>query len=211
MGYLEQSVPGESVQERLIARIVWLILAAPLAVITSLYLTGDWFYGEYVQATGDWATKLLMLAMAITPLRHMFPRAPLLVWLQRQRRFIGVAVFGYAVAHFLAYLFKLGAAERIVSEALEPGMLAGWVALLLFVPLAVTSNDLSVARLGRRWKHLHRLIYVAALLTFLHWILLAFDPIEGFVHAGILFALEVYRLVMRHLDRQGSVTSERNT
>lgn len=193
------------VQERLLARLVWLTLAAPLALITYLYLNGQWFYGEYLQATGDWATKLLILAMAATPLRRIFPRLRLFAWLLRQRRYIGVAVFGYAVAHLLAYLVKLGVGERIISEALEPGMLAGWVALFLFAPLAVTSNNLSVAKLGRRWKQLHRLIYIAAVLTFVHWIIEAFDPFEGYVHACVLLILEAYRLVMNRLSAQSSL------
>lgn len=204
-------MPHSSVQDRLLARLVWLALAVPLAVITYLYLSGQWFYGEYVQTTGDWATKLLILAMAITPLRRMFPRLGWVVWLLRQRRYIGVAVFGYAVAHLLAYLVKLGDGERILSEAIELGMLAGWVALFLFVPLAVTSNDFSVSKLGYRWKYLHRLIYVAAVLTFLHWIMEAFDPFEGYVHAGVLVLLEVYRLVMHYLDKHLSLRTPGNT
>lgn len=198
-------MPNSSVQDRLVARLVWLALAAPLAVITYWYLTGQWFYGEYVQATGDWATKLLILAMAITPLRRTFPKLRLLAWLLRQRRYMGVAVFGYAIAHLLAYMVKLGVGERMIAEALEPGMLAGWVALFLFVPLAVTSNDLSVVKLGRRWKHLHRLIYIAAVLTFAHWIMEAFDPFEGYVHAGVLLILEVYRLTMKYMDSRSSL------
>ncbi len=203
-------MPNSSVQDRLAARLVWLVLAAPLTVITYLYLTGQWSYGEYLQATGDWATKLLILAMALTPLRRMFPKLRMLAWLLRQRRYIGVAAFGYAVAHLLAYMIKLGVGERMIAEALEPGMLAGWVALFLLMPLAVTSNEVSVAQLGRRWKYLHRLIYIAAALTFVHWIIEAFDPFEGYVHAGVLLVLEVYRLMMNHLDRRSSLKTGGN-
>lgn len=192
-------------QDRILDRLVWLALAAPLAVITYLYLAGHWFYGEYIQATGDWATKLLIVAMAVTPLRRLFPNVRLLAWLLGQRRYIGLAAFGYAVAHLIAYVVKVGVGERIVSEALEPGMLAGWVALFLFLPLAVTSNDSSVTKLGLRWKHLHRLVYIAAVLTFMHWIMEAFDPVEGYVHAGVLLILEVYRLSMNYLDRRSSL------
>ncbi len=198
---------NSSEQDQLVARFVWLMLAMPLAVITYLYLTGQWFYGEYLHATGDWATKLLILAMALTPLRRMFPRLGLVAWLLRHRRYIGVAVFGYASAHLLAYLVKLADFERILGEALEPGMLAGWVALILFLPLALTSNDLSVARLGRQWKRLHRLIYLGALVSILHWILEAFDPFEAYLHGGLLVILEAYRLVRQLVDGRSSSKS----
>lgn len=74
-------------------------------------------------------------------------------------------------------------------------MLTGWIAMFIFVALAVTSNNASVRALGKRWKSLHKLVYVAAILTFLHWILTAFDPLTGYIHAAILLGIQALRLV----------------
>ena len=56
------------------------------------------------------------------------------------------------------------------------------------------NRNYSVRKLGRRWNALHRLVYPAAILTFVHWVLVAFDPVSGLVHAGVLVALETYRV-----------------
>lgn len=190
--------------------LLWLVLAAPLASITYTYSAGHLFYGEYLHLTGDWSTKLLILALAVTPLRRMLPHARPIAWLHRQRRYLGVAAFAYALAHVLAYLLRLGVLERILDESLEPGMLAGWVALLILVPLAATSNDWTLTRLGHRWKALHRLVYLAALLTIAHWVVLAFDPLPGFLHAGLLVLLEAYRIAKRRRDRRVAHTEGSN-
>ena len=126
--------------------------------------------------------------------------------LVRQRRYLGVATFAYAVPHLVAYLAKLADTQRIVSEAIEPGMLAGWIAMLVFTALAATSNNAAVHSLGRRWKTLHRWVYAGAILTFVHWILLAFDPLQGYVHAGVLVLVLALRFVRR--DANGSARAK---
>ena len=78
-----------------------------------------------------------------------------------------------------------------------PYLLAGWIALALFVPLAVTSNDISVRRLRRSWKTVHRLVYPAAILVFVHWVLSAFDPTTAWIHVGILAAIEIVRIILQ--------------
>jgi sulfoxide reductase heme-binding subunit YedZ len=117
-------------------------------------------------------------------------------WLARRRRYIGVAAFGYSLLHAVAYLERQGALQRIIAEAAEWGLLTGWVAFFVMLALAATSNDTSVRRLRTRWKWLHRTVYAAAVLTFAHWILTAFDPTAAYVHLGILAALEAARLVL---------------
>ena len=68
---------------------------------------------------------------------------------------------------------------------------------MIFAVLAATSNKLSVRKLGARWKVLHRLVYAGAILTFLHRVMLAFDPVAGYIHAGVLLVLESLRLIRR--------------
>jgi sulfoxide reductase heme-binding subunit YedZ len=91
-------------------------------------------------------------------------------------------------------MVKVGTLAGLLQEAVEPGIWTGWLALLLFLPPAITSNTKSVRRLGKRWAMLHRLVYVAAILTFLHWLLVAFNTIPALIHAAILLILEGYRI-----------------
>jgi sulfoxide reductase heme-binding subunit YedZ len=180
---------------------VSILLALPGAVLTYRYATGATFYGEYVHATGDFAARLLIAALAVTPLRLAFPTAAWTAWLARRRRQIGIAVFGYAVLHAAAYLLRQPAAT-VAADAAEVPMAAGWVAFAGMLALAVTSNDASVRWLRRRWKLLHRSVYVVALLTFAHWIMTAFDPVPGSIHLGVLAALEAARLWLSRAARR---------
>src|SRR5688572_27074138 len=173
---------------------VWLVLALPGAVLTYGYARGGTFYGEYLHATGELGVRLLMLAMAVTPLKVMLPSAAWVQWLARRRRYIGVAAFGYSMLHAVAYLERQPF-DTIVEDAGELALTTGWIALLVMLVLAATSNDTAVRSLRSRWKWLHRTVYAAAVLTFGHWVLTAFDPTAAYVHLGILAALEVLRLL----------------
>jgi sulfoxide reductase heme-binding subunit YedZ len=130
-------------------------------------------------------------------LRRLFPRQAWTAWLLPRRRYLGVAAFAYATLHAAVYVLRLGDLPRIVAEALEAGLLTGWLAFAIFLPLALTSNDASVRKLGPAWKRLHRAVYAAALLSFAHWILVAFDPTSAYVHLGVLAAIETMRFLPR--------------
>lgn len=171
------------------------LLAVPWAWLALQYLTGRLFYGEMVHASGDWAIWCLMAALAVTPLRSLFPRLAWTAWLLARRRYLGVAAFAYAGLHAAVYVLQQGELSRILAEALEAGLLTGWLAFAIFVPLALTSNHASVRKLGRAWKRLHRAVYAAAVLSFAHWILVAFDPTTAYAHVAVLAALETARLV----------------
>ena len=112
----------------------------------------------------------------------------------RRRRDIGLVTFFYALAHTVAYLVQKSDLPLILSEGLEAGLLTGWIAFLVFIALAVTSNDVSVRALGRTWRRLHKTVYVAAILTYLHWVLTAFDPTVGYVHGAVAVVLLLARL-----------------
>jgi sulfoxide reductase heme-binding subunit YedZ len=143
-----------------------------------------------------------MLTMAVTPLRLLFPRANWTAWLVRNRRYFGVAAFGYAVPHLLAYMIRLGVWGDILEDAMDPGLWTGWLAFFIFIPLAITSNNFSMRKLGRNWKLMHRLVYFSAILTFVHWFIVAFDPIPGLIHAAVLLALELLRLGLTYWPRR---------
>ena len=173
---------------------LWVLLSAPLALETYRFLVGTSFYGEYLHFTGDQSARLLIGTLAITPLNLAFPKAGWLRWLLLQRRDIGLVTFLYAFAHVIVYLVNENDFATIVEEAMSPGLWTGWIAFLIFIPLAVTSNNASVRALGQRWKRLHQAVYLAAVLTFVHWILTAFDPTAGIVHFAVLIAILLARL-----------------
>ena len=173
---------------------LWLIAVAPLAWQLWRYLAERIYYGEFLHWTGLQATHLLLLTLAITPVVRALPRLQPFAWLRRHRRDLGLLTFVYAAAHTLVYLLRLADAARIIEEALEPGLLTGWIAMLAFALLAATSNNVSVRHLGKRWHWLHRAVYPAALLTLAHWILTAFDPTTAYIYLGLLLALLALRL-----------------
>jgi sulfoxide reductase heme-binding subunit YedZ len=108
---------------------------------------------------------------------------------------MGVASFAYAALHTIAYLEKKWGADLIVTEGLKPGIATGWLALAIYLVLAITSNNRSVRSLGRSWKTLHRSVYAAAALVFAHWILTAFEPQLAFTVLAALCAVEALRWI----------------
>jgi sulfoxide reductase heme-binding subunit YedZ len=174
--------------------LLWLVLALPAAVMVYGYWRETLVYGEVVHASGETAARLLIVTMAATPFCLMFPGARLPRWLLANRRYLGVASFGYAMLHAVTYLERKADFATIVEEALEVGMWTGWFAFGLMALLAATSNDMSVRLLRRAWKSLHRWVYAAAVLTYLHWALSAFAPAGASIHFGLLALLEAYRI-----------------
>ena len=172
---------------------LWTVLSVLWAALVYRYGANNIVYGEFIHSTGEMSARMMMLAMAVTPLRLLFPGADWTTWLLQRRRYFGVAAFAFASPHLAAYVIRLDPA-RIANEALELGMLTGWAAFAIFMALALTSNDWSVRRLGRRWKTLHRFVYAAAALTFAHWILTAFDPLVGALHLSVIAILEGFRI-----------------
>lgn len=150
---------------------------------------------EKVQDTlGIWGLRLLLVTLAVTPLRIM------LGWtrLQAFRRMLGLFAFFYIALHFLWYLFvdQTFAWRQLAADvAKRPYITAGFTAFVLLVPLAVTSTKRAMRRLGRRWQKLHRLVYVAAVLGCVHfWWQVKADIREPLMYAAILAALLGWRL-----------------
>lgn len=183
--------------------LLWLVLALPALwngwrwVVTP----DEYGFGHAIGDSGLWSVWLLMATMAITPLRLMAGPGPLVAALARRRRDLGVASFAYAALHTAIYLWDQGTLARIAAQVPQPEILAGWVTLALFLPLAITSNDASVRWLRRGWRRLHRLVYPAAILTFVHWVLTAFDPASAWAHAAALAAIELARVILQRRQR----------
>jgi sulfoxide reductase heme-binding subunit YedZ len=149
------------------------VLLLPLAKIVRDALA-DGLGGNPIEAVlnrlGFWTMVMLALALAPTPARDLLG----LAWPQRLRRILGVTAFGYALLHFLFYVGvdKFFDGRTIAADLTKrPFIMVGFAALLCLLPLAVTSTDGWVRRLGyRRWKALHRLAYLAAALAVVHFL-----------------------------------------
>ncbi len=142
---------------------------------------------------GIWALRFLLITLAITPLRQLAHLPHLL----RLRRMLGLFAFFYAVLHFTVYLtldLELNFGTLFADIAKRPYITIGFLALLLLIPLAVTSTNRMMRRLGRRWQKLHRLIYVIAVLGVWHfWWQVKRDVREPLIYAAILAVLLGYR------------------
>ncbi|MES0882972.1 sulfite oxidase heme-binding subunit YedZ [Roseibium sp. SCP14] len=144
--------------------------------------------------TGEFAARFMIVSMIISPFRLMFPKNRFWFWMLRRRRYFGVAAFGYAAFHTVLYLIDMGSLKAVLGEFWALGIWTGWFAFFVFLPLAVTSNDFSVRKLGSGWKQLQRLVYVAALATLLHWIFVHNEFGPALVHFIPLGLLENYRI-----------------
>jgi methionine sulfoxide reductase heme-binding subunit len=149
---------------------------------------------EVEHRLGLWALRLLMIALAITPLRQLTGQ-PVLI---RFRRMLGLYAFFYACLHFAAYLGLdlRGYWTQIFAEIVKrPYITVGFSAWLLLVPLAITSTKGWIKRLGRNWGRLHKLVYAVGVLAVLHfWWLVKSDIREPLLYASILAALLGWRL-----------------
>lgn len=144
--------------------------------------------------TGEFAARFMIISMLISPFRLMFPKNAFWYWMLRRRRYFGVAAFLYAALHTVLYLVDMGSWQSILDEFWALGIWTGWLAFFVFVPMAATSNDASVRRLGRYWKPLQRFGYLAAVATLLHWMFVHNEFGPALVHFVPLALLEGYRV-----------------
>jgi sulfoxide reductase heme-binding subunit YedZ len=147
--------------------------------------------------TGDWALRLLLITLAISPLRQWFG----LVALMRFRRMLGLTVFFYVSCHFMIWLVadhSFNFADMFEDIIDRPYITLGFSALLLLIPLAVTSNQAMVRRLGKGWKKLHKLTYLIAILAILHFIWqVKADYLEASIYAVITIGLLLQRIKIK--------------
>ncbi len=148
---------------------------------------------EVEHRTGLWALRLLLLTLAITPLRQLTGQSVLL----RFRRMLGLYSFFYATVHLAAYLGLdlRGYWTQIFEEIVKrPYITVGFLAWLLLVPLAITSTQGWMRRLKRNWGKLHKAIYAIGVLAVLHfWWLVKSDIREPLLYAAILAVLLGWR------------------
>jgi sulfoxide reductase heme-binding subunit YedZ len=157
--------------------LVWLACLYPAAILVcgavvpgSPFDLGPDPTGKIEFSTGLAALRLLVISLAITPLRQLFPR---LSWLIKFRRLLGLFAFFYASVHLMAYigLYAQFDPHTMIEDTLKRRFITvGVLAWLLLVPLALTSTTGAIKRLGgKRWNQLHKLVYVSVCLGLLHY------------------------------------------
>jgi methionine sulfoxide reductase heme-binding subunit len=195
-----------------------LLPAAWLAAGIVALLSGDHAAGpavalganpvEKIQDTlGIWGLRFLLLTLAVTPLRVIggWPK------LQLFRRMLGLFAFFYVAMHFAWYLFVDQASNwgQLLADVVKrPYVTAGFTAFLVLIPLAATSTQRAMRRLGRRWQKLHRLVYLAAILGCVHfWWQVKADIREPLVYAAIAALLLGWRLQRHRRSRAAGSTA----
>ncbi len=163
------------------------------------------FYGDLganpietiTRGTGDWTLRFLLITLSISPLRQWFGLSGLL----RFRRLFGLYVFFYACCHFSIWLIfdhAFDFADMIEDIVERPYITVGFSALMLLIPLAITSNNAMLKKLGKGWKKLHKLTYLIVTLGVLHFLwLVKADYLEPGIYALIVIILLLHRLKLK--------------
>ena len=136
------------------------------------------YYAEIMHLTGVLSVQLIVLTMAITPLTLLLKRwemgKTISRWLLKNRRYMGVAAFGYGLLHLIFYIRETKYLIVMYLEFFDIELLVGWLGFFFLIPAFLTSNTASVRRLGSRWKVLQQLSYLAIIALFFHWYLFDF-------------------------------------
>lgn len=176
---------------------IWIACLAPLAIVVGK-IVGVMSFGphpvqEVLHSMGKTGLNLLLITLAITPLRKITKQN----WLVRLRRLLGLFAFFYVTLHLLAYAaldlrFDFATLGTDIVE--RPYITVGTLAILLLIPLAVTSTRGWQRRLGRNWTRLHRLVYASAILGVIHfWWQVKADIREPLLYALMLGVLLGFR------------------
>ena len=186
--------------------IIFGLLAVPFLIEFLNLPWGHEGYEHFLKETGEFAARFLVITLLISPLRILFPKNGLLTWMHKRKRAFGIYTFVFSALHLAGYLTEHYAIGHIIGEmGEEPSVLFGWAAFIIFLPLALTSNNFSVRMMrGKKWKYLQRFVYLAALLVAVHWFWgdhgLNWTPV--LIHFIPLLLLELYRIY--HNMRQSS-------
>jgi sulfoxide reductase heme-binding subunit YedZ len=170
-----------------LAHLIWLAVRHGLGANPIEYIT---------RSTGFWTLTFVLITLAVTPLRRLSGWN----WLLRLRRMLGLYAFFYVSLHFTTYIWLdqfFDVSGMLKDIAKRPFITVGFGAFMLLIPLAATSTNAMVKRLGaRRWQLLHRLVYIIAALGVLHfWWLVKKDITEPVIFGGLLVVLFLVRLI----------------
>lgn len=185
-------------QIKLYKKIVFLICLIPLFRLIYLGFQDELGANpiEFLEhSTGYWALFILLTSLSLTPIRLLTKTA----WIMQFRRMLGLYMFFYASLHLTVYTFlDYGFFwEDMIDDIIKhPYIIVGMIGFILSIPLALTSTNKMVKRLGKRWKTLHKSVYLIAVLAVLHFLwLVKKDMSEPLIFAfvlGFLFAVRWY-------------------
>ncbi len=177
--------------------VIWTLLALPLPFVVLFQVFDFGREGFAFYWTGVLSAAFAIASLAITPITRLFPRAPWRPWLTRQRRYLGVAAFGYVAAHTGLWAIAVPI-KRVVTSLWDPIISIAWISLVIYTALALTSNRWSVSKLGKNWKRLQQWTYLATFLGLVHWFWATQFPVSDIVIYGGLFAvLMIFRILYR--------------
>jgi sulfoxide reductase heme-binding subunit YedZ len=195
-----------------IKAVVFVVCLIPIGLLVYRGFTGALTANpiEFItHTTGWWTLAFLMITLSVTPLRRVLG----MPWLLRLRRMLGLYAFFYASLHFVTWLvvdqfFDWGAILKDIAK--RPYITVGFAAFVLLIPLAGTSTNAMVRRLGAaRWQWLHRLVYLIAALGVLHfWWLVKKDIREPALFGSILLVLLGVRLAYFVRERRSSLAAQ---
>lgn len=202
---------------KLIWWIIWILLLTPVALTAYRYFNKSLGINPLQtleQTSGNTALLILIITLSITPARHFLAKLFTAIsstdgkrladwnWLMRTRRMIGLYSFFYALIHVSIY-FSLDLAfewQWFLSDISEkPYIVAGMISMLLLLPLAITSTDRMMRRLGKNWRRIHKLIYVIAITAIIHyWWLSKVGVYDAWLYSLLIICLLGYRLLVKY-------------
>ncbi|MES1196761.1 MAG: protein-methionine-sulfoxide reductase heme-binding subunit MsrQ [Steroidobacter sp.] len=203
---IQTAMLSTSIVRKVIKPIIFILCLLPLAWliagtlgIASISLGAD-PVAKILHQLGQWGLRFIVITLCITPLRVLLNQP----WLVLLRRMLGLFAFTYVLLHFFTWLIldqgflvpDSGFSwQSIVKDITKrPYITIGFTALLLLIPLAVTSTSGMMRRLGKRWQQLHKLIYVIAVLGVWHYYWeVKKDVREPLIYAAIVFVLLAWR------------------
>ncbi len=191
----------------LLKPLVFALCLVPLALLTLEALGGGLGANPIetiTHTTGDWTLRLLLVTLTVTPLRELSGWS----WPVRLRRMLGLFAFFYGCLHLMTYVwfdkfFMWGEMAHDIVK--RPFITVGMAAFVLLVPLAATSTNAMMRRLGRRWKPLHRMVYTIGILGVVHYLwLVKADIRQPLIYGALLALLLGYRLWRRWARRRAA-------
>jgi len=186
--------------------LLWLLLAVPSFQYIADFIQPGRYYPEMVKDTGLWGVQLLVFTLFITPisliLRYWNWGKVVGRWLVIRRKYFGLAGAGYGLIHTLLYVRYVWDIELIWLEALSWAFGLGWIAMILLFGISLTSNQFSIARMGKWWKFVQRISYLAIIGVLIHWALLDFFLDDVLVWAIPLALAKLVHMALRFWQKK---------
>jgi methionine sulfoxide reductase heme-binding subunit len=187
--------------------LVWLLALIPLARLIYLGVQDDLGANpiEFIEhSTGTWSLVFLLLSLSMTPIRLLTQQ----VWQIQIRRLLGLWMFFYACLHFVTYIwldFGFLLDDIFKDVVKHPRILVGFIAFVLTIPLAATSNQYMMRKLKGNWKKLHQTVYLIAILVILHFLWLVKKDVTEPVYYAIVLAILLLIRVYFHYKKKSSL------